>query len=691
MTLTNRCAYLLFVVGCSEVEWVEKGYRNWKKFLDPTSGFKKHASSRMHQLSAERFTGYCNANANLTVHEQLSEQARKDRSRKDAEKSENREVVQIIFDCVLFLSKQGMPFRGHDESETSSNRGNFIELLHFLAKYCPQIQKWLASHPGNVTYMSAEIQDEMISIIANKIRSELSSDITDAGEFSLICDEVSDVANGEWITVVIRYVKGAAIKECLLHIVPICDLHANALCATVTKTLMDNNVRIAKIVAQCYDGASNMSGQYGGLQAKIKEVVGDHAAYIHCYAHVLNLVNCDTMKNNRLADNIFGTLQKLYAFIEGSPKRHHVYISCIDEHCPGATGKQLLQTLCNTRWSARADNLEVVVNCFPAIVAALTVFKEDGDANGLLHTMKTLNFMFGVHVLHRILKYCKSASDCLQTEDLDLAAAVIGIADLTRKLQDMRTDAECRSQYDLAISKMHELSTKFPDFLQSAEAAGTAMDTVEKPKRSRKVPKRLQDCVNDTFLAETPVTDVYDKLRVDFYFPVLDLVLVNLRERFEGKNKVIMDGVAALQFNSLDVSSSVKAVENFAELYIHCGVSVSECSAQFELAVNNKLLCDRSPKTLKTAWEVFCEHNLTLLYGQLAKLLKIAVTLPVTSASAERVHSKVKLVKTALRSTSADERMSDLIQIYVERSIADNLGLGQLVSEFALKPRKLLL
>ena len=113
--------------------------------------------------------------------------------------------------------------------------------------------------------------------------------------------------------------------------------------------------------------------------------------------------------------------------------------------------------------------------------------------------MQTLNFMFGVHVLHRILKYCKSASDCLQTEDLDLAAAVIGIADLTRKLHDMRTDAECRSQYDLAISKMQELSTKFPDFLQSAEAADTDMDTVQEAKRSRKVPKRLQECVNDNF------------------------------------------------------------------------------------------------------------------------------------------------------------------------------------------------
>ena len=97
----------------------------------------------------------------------------------------------------------------------------------------------------------------------------------------------------------------------------------------------------------------------------------------------------------------------------------------------------------------------------------------------------------------------------------------------------------------------------------------------------------------------------------------------------------------------------------------------------------------RSSKTLRTAWHIFYEHKLFNVYEHLAKLLKIAVTLPITYASAERVHSKLKLVKTALRSTSDNERMADLILIYVERKIAGGLGLSELVSKFALKPRKL--
>lgn len=50
------------------------------------------------------------------------------------------------------------------------------------------------------------------------------------------------------------------------------------------------------IVAQSYDGASVMSGNMNGVQAKIRE---QHPAtvYTHCMAHRLNLVVVDTCKS----------------------------------------------------------------------------------------------------------------------------------------------------------------------------------------------------------------------------------------------------------------------------------------------------------------------------------------------------------------------------------------------------------
>lgn len=40
--------------------------------------------------------------------------------------AENREIMKVIFEIVIYLARQNIPFRGHDESLTSSNRGNFL-------------------------------------------------------------------------------------------------------------------------------------------------------------------------------------------------------------------------------------------------------------------------------------------------------------------------------------------------------------------------------------------------------------------------------------------------------------------------------------------------------------------------------------------------------------------------------------
>ena len=50
------------------------------------------------------------------------------------------------------------------------------------------------------------------------------------------------------------------------------------------------NLSISRIRGQGYDGASNMRGEFNGLQKKILDE-NSHAFYVHCFAHRLQLVN----------------------------------------------------------------------------------------------------------------------------------------------------------------------------------------------------------------------------------------------------------------------------------------------------------------------------------------------------------------------------------------------------------------
>ncbi|XP_049792308.1 uncharacterized protein LOC126199434 [Schistocerca nitens] len=63
--------------------------------------------------------------------------------------------------------------------------------------------------------------------------------------------------------------------------------------------------------------------------------------------------------------------------------------------------------------------------------------------------------------------------------------------------------------------------------------------------------------------------------------------------------------------------------------------------------------------------------------------LRILLTLPVTVASGERGFSKLKLIKTYLRSTMSQTRLNDLAAISIEHELAEDLNYTDRVKEFA--------
>ena len=63
----------------------------------------------------------------------------------------------------------------------------------------------------------------------------------------------------------------------------------------------------------------------------------------------------------------------------------------------------------------------------------------------------------------------------------------------------------------------------------------------------------------------------------------------------------------------------------------------------------------------------------------------ILLTIPVTIFSAERSFSKLKLIKTYLRTTLSQERLSGLAMISIEKEYLDMLEYDDIIDEFASK------
>lgn len=83
--------------------------------------------------------------------------------------SENREVLRVIIDSLLFIARQNIAIRGHNESITSNNQDNFLEMIKMFAKYHPILQNHLnkiKQHERNrFTFLSHDSQNKILSIL----------------------------------------------------------------------------------------------------------------------------------------------------------------------------------------------------------------------------------------------------------------------------------------------------------------------------------------------------------------------------------------------------------------------------------------------------------------------------------------------------------------------------------------------
>ena len=70
-------------------------------------------------------------------------------------------------------------------------------------------------------------------------------------------------------------------------------------------------------------------------------------------------------------------------------------------------------------------------------------------------------------------------------------------------------------------------------------------------------------------------------------------------------------------------------------------------------------------------------------FSEVCTALMLYLTIPVTVASAERSFSKLKLIKTYLRSTMGQERLSELAILSIENCRARALDLNGLIDDFA--------
>ncbi|CAN6553287.1 unnamed protein product [Malus baccata var. baccata] len=155
------------------------GFKTWKKGRERFKMYVGPVGS-VHNKAREAATNLMNQ----ATHIETAVSKHSDQDRKAY-----RTCLNASIKCTKFLLRQGLAFRGHDESATSSNRGYYLELLQFLAHNDDKVREVVMENASrNLKLLAPSIQKEIVNSCALETLDAIMDGLKDRF-FSILVDE----------------------------------------------------------------------------------------------------------------------------------------------------------------------------------------------------------------------------------------------------------------------------------------------------------------------------------------------------------------------------------------------------------------------------------------------------------------------------------------------------------------------
>jgi len=567
-----------------------------------------------------------------------------------------------------------------DDTDASKNRGNFLELVELVKSESGTAKINIDRLPKNATYCSEDSQNELLECAANVIKQKITDEVKRAGMFAVIVDEARDVSKTEQMSICLRYVNGHEICERFLNFVTLRgDLCATALATAVAGSLQSSGLDLKLCVSQCYDGASVMSGEFNGVQAQFRDMCASPCIYVHCYAHRVNLVLVDTCISVAAVGDCIGLLQAVHNFVTVPTVRHDKFVE-IQQHRNERVLELPLQS--DTRWVCKLKAITAFKTRFTAVLLTLQFFAHNGkpvekaEAKGLITQFQMLSTVFFLYVLEEVLQLTNSLSTYCQAKLACMSTACALVRSTTEALENMCNDETFDRLYNAVVSHCLEFEIVVP-----SDSSKDSVDNAGLPGHSKRnvvTPSALKDSLIMSTLGKRNVVPlqpvlsrqeaIQQTLRRDM-FAVLDKMGAELQRRFSDVEPLLLccDSLNPVSDKFLDFS----AMESLATAYSYVGIDVDKLRSQAIVAKNMFLAMANLPDTPHAILQTI--NDMQCAFPDLVIFMKLALTIPVSSANAERSFSAMRRVKSYLRSTMSDHRLTNLCLLSIERGLSGEL------------------
>ena len=380
-------------------------------------------------------------------------------------------------------------------------------------------------------------------------------------------------------------------------------------------------------------------------------------------------------------------------FFMYSPKRQRALDKAIEVCTTGAKTRKL-KDACRTRWVYRIDSYVVFLELLPAVLIALdaivnpsmhqnlgTDWNWDGEsivkANGFIFQLQSPSFLIAFKILLHILYILRELTVKLQMHAIDVTYAYQQVTTVVSTLKKMRENSS---------SQFHLLFTETTQLGQQLHGNQFELST------PRIVGRQVHRSNPETSSPE-------DYFRITLFDEFLSHVISQLEDRFVnnpahsialGLLYLLLSECVRVESDCILPTELAQAADLYKDDLPHSVMLSTEYNMWVAKWKQQHAISAEIPNKLVDALQSCSD----LQFPNLHVLLRVALTLPITSCESERSFSQLKLIKTSHRSTMSNNRLTGLALMKINRDCCNELSseekIKDIVKSFSqLHPRRM--
>ncbi|XP_060764537.1 THAP domain containing 12a isoform X2 [Neoarius graeffei] len=374
---------------------------------------------------------------------------------------DQREYLRSLFDVVVMMGRQNIPLQGHSDTEPRSKAftpSNFQALLEFRINAGDEaLRRRFETSPASLEFCSSTQLHQILEVGERCVSDELLSEVKEARFFSLVMENVVELAGENRIPTFIRFVdQNNCLREEFLGFVlfegDVESIIGN-LCAEMAEK---NGLSMEDCRGQAYFSTGVHASKVKAVVMKLSERY-PLAVLTPSSSHALNISLANSMDFTSV-QLVMSTLKKIAAFFSRSPLLLDQLESAVSIYYQGNEEKaSVLKQVCRTDWTQQHDAFEVAVDLLESLLLCMDSIHDNMElkwSDEIAHeafvvseALADFEFVMTLVVLKNTLSFSRAFGKNLQGQTSEVFFAANSLTAVLHSLNEILENIEVYHEF----------------------------------------------------------------------------------------------------------------------------------------------------------------------------------------------------------------------------------------------------